>query len=93
MTRPPPYSPMDCERYSELELAIVRRRALRLRWIGRAVTHLEVVYPEDLRTRRHGEYLVLRDQLHRRRFLRLDRITDFSELGPAEVEPAAKSRP
>ncbi|AHE97162.1 transcriptional antiterminator, Rof [Thioalkalivibrio paradoxus] len=80
MTQAPPYAPMDCARYSELELAIVRRRALRLRWVGRAITHLEVVYPEDLRTRRHAEFLLLRDQLNRRRFVRLDRIVEFSEL-------------
>ena len=83
MTGTPVYSPMSCERYSQLELAIVKRRMLRLRWVGRGLTHIEVVQPEDLRTRRHAEYLLLRDALQRRRFLRLDRIADFADFGSA----------
>jgi Rho-binding antiterminator len=83
MTAPPTYSPIDCALYSQLELAILRRRALRLRWVGRGMSHIEVVYPEDLRTRRHAEYLVLGDALGRRRFLRLDRIVGFDDLAPA----------
>jgi Rho-binding antiterminator len=82
MTGTPVYSPMSCERYSQLELAILRRRMLRLRWVGRGLTHIEVVQPEDLRTRRHAEYLLVRDALRRRRFLRLDRIVDFADFGP-----------
>lgn len=77
MTPVPKYSPMDCAQYSRLELAILHQRALRLRWIGRGLTHIEVVRPIDLRTRRHAEYLILRDGLDRRRILRLDRIARF----------------
>lgn len=68
---------MDCAQYSRLELAILQRRALRLRWIWRGITHLEVVHPVDLRTRRGAEYLILRDASARRRILRLDRIAWF----------------
>lgn len=82
MTLAPDYAPMDCAQYSRLELAILKRRALRLRWIWRGITHLEVVHPLDLRTRRHAEYLMLSDALNRRRFLRLDRIARFDVLTP-----------
>jgi Rho-binding antiterminator len=84
MTAVPDYSPMDCAQYSRLELAILRRHALRLRWVWRGITHLELVQPVDLRTRRHAEYLILRDALARRRILRLDRIRRFDVL---ETEP------
>jgi Rho-binding antiterminator len=80
MTPTPAYSPMDCEQYSRLELAILHQCTLRLRWVGRGLTHIEFVRPEDLRTRRHAEYLLLRDALNRRRFLRLDRIVHFADL-------------
>ena len=80
MTLAPAYSPMDCEQYSRLELAILHGRTLRLRWVGRGMSHIECVRPEDLRTRRHAEYLLLRDAMTRRRFLRLDRIVHFVEI-------------
>ena len=80
MTPAPAYSPMDCEQYSRLELAILRGRTLRLRWVGRCMSHIEYVRPEDLRTRRHAEYLVLHDAMNRRRFLRLDRIVQFVDI-------------
>lgn len=81
--KPPAYCPMDCEQYSRLELAIVQQRRLRIHWIGRGMSHIEVIHPEDLRTRRHAEYLLLRDAMNRRRFLRLDRIMHFAERSPA----------
>ncbi len=81
MTLAPAYSPMDCEQYSQLELAILHGRTLRLRWVGRGMSHIEYVRPEDLRTRRHAEYLLLRDAMTRRRFLRLDRIVQFVAIG------------
>ncbi len=80
MSPVPDYSPMDCAQYSRLELAILQRRALRLRWVWRGITHLEMVRPVDLRTRRHAEYLILRDTADRRRILRLDRIAKFEVL-------------
>jgi Rho-binding antiterminator len=82
MTPVPDYEPMDCAQYSRLELAILRRHALRLRWVWRGITHLELVHPLDLRTRRHAEYLIVRDAASRRRILRLDRITWFAVLEP-----------
>lgn len=82
MTAPPTYAPMGCEAYSRLEVAILHRSALRLRWVGRGMSHIEVVYPQDLRTRRHAEYLLLRDALGRRRILRLDRIVSFADRTP-----------
>lgn len=80
MSPVPDYSPMDCAQYSRLELAILQRRALRLRWVWRGITHLEMVRPVDLRTRRHAEYLILIDTANRRRILRLDRIAQFDVL-------------
>lgn len=81
-SKPPAYSPMDCEQYSRLELAILQRRRLRLHWVGKGMSHIEVVSPQDLRTRRHAEYLLLRDGMNRRRFLRLDRIMHFADRTP-----------
>lgn len=75
---PPAYAPLDCARYSELELAIMRQQRLLLRWHGRGMQHIETVLPLDLRTRRHAEYLVHLNGTGQRRFLRLDRIIQFN---------------
>jgi len=74
---PPPYTPIPCERYSELELAILHRQALRIRWRRDGLDHIATVHPLDLRTRRGAEYLQLRDSAGRRQWWRLDRLGRF----------------
>lgn len=76
----PAYVPMDCAQYSRLEWAILRQHPVRLRWRWRGLTHLERIFPIDLRTRRHAEYLLLFDHAARRRIVRLDRIMGFDDL-------------
>jgi Rho-binding antiterminator len=74
------YTPVDCGLYSEYELAILRRRRLRIYWHeadGQA--HIDVLMPVDLRTRRGEEFLVLERGDGESTELRLDRI--------ARVEP------
>ncbi len=77
MTRPietEPYQPIACGRYSDFELAIMHRQKLRLRWHDDNVVYDQAVLPLDLKTERHEEFLICRDQqgaLHR---IRLDRI-------------------
>jgi Rho-binding antiterminator len=69
------YTPISCERYSEYELAIMRGRNLKVRWKDRyGMDRLETLKPTNLRTRRHAEFMIARNQLGQRRVLRLDRI-------------------
>lgn len=75
----PEYQPVSGELYDTYELAILRHQWLRLGWhapVGEL--RVEAVLPIDLRTRQRGEYLLVEDQLGRRRFVRLDRITGAS---------------
>jgi Rho-binding antiterminator len=83
----PEYTPIPCELYSEYELAIMRRRALRVRWKDRyGMDRVETLKPTDLRTRRHAEFMIARNHLGQQRVLRLDRIigTEKCELGSAK---------
>lgn len=59
-TTPEHYTPIDCDRHSELELAIMKRQRLRLRWAEGNVLHDEVVLPLDLQTRASQEFLTCR---------------------------------
>lgn len=71
------YTPIACARYSELELAILRRLRLRLSLRGRSGLHrIETLTPVNLRTRCHAEYLIARNDAGTPRVLRLDRIAD-----------------
>lgn len=72
-TTPGRYTPIPCDRYSELELAILKRQRLRLRWAEDNVIHEDSVLPLDLQTRAGQEFLTCRrgdDTLE----LRLDQI-------------------
>ena len=67
------YTPIACDRYSELELAILKRMRLRMRWVIGNVLREDVVRPLDLRTRAGQEFLTCQygsDTLE----LRLDQI-------------------
>ena len=81
--RPPPYTPIPCARYSELELAIMHRRTLRLALRGgRHPGRISTLRPLDLRTRRHAEYLIGRTPAGTLRVLRLDRILRMQDGNP-----------
>jgi Rho-binding antiterminator len=55
------YTPIDCQLYSEYELAILRRRLLRIFWQDKnGLTHMDVVMPLDLQTCGGAEYLFAR---------------------------------
>ncbi len=71
------YKPIDCGLYSEYEVAILHHHRLRLSWRDRSETvHIEVVTPNDLRTRKGEEFLVVTGQDGRQQEIRLDRILD-----------------
>ncbi|MGD8311406.1 MAG: transcriptional antiterminator, Rof [Gammaproteobacteria bacterium] len=69
------YIPIDCSRYSEYELAIMHRTRLRLGWRDAAgASHLALLVPTDLRTRRGEEYLIAVNPAGGKHTIRLDRI-------------------
>jgi Rho-binding antiterminator len=71
----PEYTPIDCSTYAGYELAILKGQALKVNWIDRNRRHhIETLKPYDLRTRRHSEFMLARNQHGIRRVLRLDRI-------------------
>lgn len=69
-----PYSPIACARYSEYELAIIRRQKLHLRWHMDNVHYDQVVLPLDLKTANHEEFLICRDITGETLTIRLDYI-------------------
>lgn len=69
------YKPIDCGLYSEYEVAILHRSRLRLSWRdGDETVHIEVITPNDLRTCRGEEFLVVTGQDGSQQEIRLDRI-------------------
>ena len=69
------YRPISCAIYSQYELAILHRTALRLRWReGDGVIHLEFLTPEDLETRCGEEFLLARNGAGNTVRVRLDRV-------------------
>lgn len=71
------YTPIDCDRYSEYELAILRKRRLRICWRDtEAVTHVEMLLPRDLQTRHGEEFLIAENAAGEQLEIRLDRITE-----------------
>lgn len=72
------YTPIDCGLYSEYELAIMRRKKLRISWLGDdGLAHMAIVTPLDLQTRSGAEYLIARDHAGNPLDLRLDCIQDM----------------
>lgn len=70
----PAYRPISCEVYSEFELAILRRRRLRLTWHAGNVCYSLPVLPLDLETRAGEEFLHCLLPSGERTRVRLDRI-------------------
>lgn len=70
----PRYAPISCAVYAGLELAIVRRRRLRLVWHEGNVRYWLPVMPLDLETRAGEEFLHCRLPSGERARMRLDHI-------------------
>lgn len=69
------YIPVKCSIYAQYELAILKGQALRISWTGRQrQAHVETLFPVDLRTRWHSEFMIAHNRLGQQRVLRLDRI-------------------
>jgi Rho-binding antiterminator len=69
-----PYAPINCDNYSEYELAIMHRQKLRLRWLEDNVVYEKTVLPLDLNTAQHEEFLICRDDGGTTHRIRLDHI-------------------
>jgi len=75
MNEPGDYRPIDCARYSELEVAILHRTPLQLQWTDPdGTTHIGRLRPRDLQTRDHAEFLLAEDERGDPVEIRLDRI-------------------
>ena len=75
------YIPVNCSIYARYELAILKGQALRIAWTGRQrQSHVETLYPVDLRTRWHSEFMIAHNRLGQQRVLRLDRIQSATVL-------------
>jgi Rho-binding antiterminator len=75
------YTPIDCDRYSEYELAIMRKWKLRIGWRdAHGLSHIEVLRPCDLRTRNGEEFLIAETLACERLEIRLDQITEARRL-------------
>jgi transcriptional antiterminator Rof (Rho-off) len=71
------YNPVSCASHSEYELYIMRRQRLRLAWYDETeVKHDEIVWPIDLMTHEHVEYLLVKDDRGEHKQIRLDRIIE-----------------
>ncbi|MEZ5542278.1 MAG: transcriptional antiterminator, Rof [Pseudomonadota bacterium] len=79
------YIPIDCAIHSDYELAIMRRRQLRLTWRGEdSVIHIKTVTPTDLRTCNHEEFIDVTDVEGTTYSIRLDRIQKHEILQPGD---------
>ncbi|MHB1528315.1 MAG: transcriptional antiterminator, Rof [Acidiferrobacteraceae bacterium] len=68
------YRSIPCAEYDRLELAILHRERLRLRWSEGGVEHLERGQPLDLVTEKGAEFLVFRGLKGATLRVRLDRL-------------------
>ena len=81
------YIPIPCELYSNYELAILRRQPMRICWRGsRGVVRILAATPVNLRTRRRGEFLIVRDRGNTSLAIRLDRILRSGSLLDSRVQ-------
>jgi Rho-binding antiterminator len=75
------YTPIDCDRYSEYELAIIRKWKLRIGWRDAdGLSHIEVLRPCDLQTRHGEEFLIAETLAGEPLEIRLDQITEARHL-------------
>jgi len=69
-----PYRPISCDVYSELELAILRRRPLQVVWHEANVSYTRTLVPVDLETKGGVEFLHYRCSSGEAGRIRLDYI-------------------
>jgi len=70
------YQPINCDRHSEYELAIMHKVMLQLSWaeeIGQQ--HIGKIMPLDLKTRDKKEYLIGQSNDGEIHYIRLDKIS------------------
>lgn len=69
------YVPIACTTHSHLELHILHRHRLRLRWHEGNIWRDQVILPLDLQTRRGEEFLIGQLPSGEEVRIRLDRLT------------------
>jgi Rho-binding antiterminator len=75
------YTPIECGRYSELELAIMHKEFLKISFLGSGgLMHIETLRPVDLRTYKKAEFLIAVSLSGVHRVLRLDRLHRFESI-------------
>ena len=75
------YTPIECGRYSELELAIMHKEFLKISFLGSGgIMHIETMRPVDLRTYKKAEFLIAVSLAGIHRVLRLDRLHRFEPI-------------
>lgn len=74
------YSPISCDVYSELELAILHHNRLHLRWRAENVYYTDDVLPLDLQTVDGEELLICRTGDGKTLSIRLDRLCRVAPL-------------
>ena len=75
------YRRISCQRYAELEVAIVHQLPLRMAWhTPDGGCHIEQLRPCDLRSREHEEFLLAENSRGDAIEIRLDRIARFAPL-------------
>ncbi len=75
MSKIPPYQPVSCDLHSELELAIMHKTRLVLRWQADENTIVsDTVLPCDIFTREGAEYLLVENTAKQQHMIRLDHI-------------------
>ena len=75
------YTPIDCDQYSEYELAILRKWKLRIAWQDtEGLSHIETLLPQDLQTRQGEEFLIAATTHGERMEIRLDQISEAQRL-------------
>ncbi len=75
------YTPIDCGLHSEYELAIIQQRRLRVCWqVADGPTHIDILTPLDLITRKRAEFMLARTRDGRQLELRLDHILSADAL-------------
>ena len=87
-----PYRPISCADHSELELAVMRRQPLRLRWRDGDAEREAVALPTDVTTEAGAEYLHARTEAGDPLKIRLDALLSHHPDSPSKVGDGDASR-
>ena len=76
------YVPVSCEMHSELELFVMHRQRLRLRWHDSAsnITQETILLPVDVCAQHGAEYLHAIGSDHKPLIIRLDRVHEYKKI-------------